>query len=186
MVYVKKRERERRCCYQGILLSIFHNIIQKHKSEVAIAAVRMMNPAFHGVAHQNRVGPDTENIYDDTFMEALDCVTNALDNVDAREGGREGGRENTLRCSVYTKVQWRDKTGKFTFSYLLYTMYSTKSLYHVLPSLQVSTWTDVVSTTASPSWRAGLWVQRAMCRWFCLTSLRAMAPLKTLQARTVM
>lgn len=58
--------------------------IQKYKSEVAVAAVRGMNPAFHGEPHQNRVGPDTENIYDDAFMESLDCVTNALDNVDAR------------------------------------------------------------------------------------------------------
>lgn len=58
--------------------------IQRPKSVVATEAARKINPAFHGVAHQNRVGPDTENIYDDTFMEALDCVTNALDNVDAR------------------------------------------------------------------------------------------------------
>ena len=44
-----------------------------------------MNPGFHGVAHQNRVGPDTESIYDDKFMEQLDIVVNALDNVDARK-----------------------------------------------------------------------------------------------------
>ena len=48
-------------------------------------AARRMNQSFNGIAHQNRVGPETEEIYDDTFMEALDCVTNALDNVDARE-----------------------------------------------------------------------------------------------------
>lgn len=36
-------------------------------------------------AQENRVGPDTENIYTDDFFEALDGVTNALDNVDARE-----------------------------------------------------------------------------------------------------
>ena len=44
-----------------------------------------MNQSFNSIAHQNRVGPETEEIYDDTFMEALDCVTNVLDNVDARE-----------------------------------------------------------------------------------------------------
>ena len=43
-----------------------------------------MNPGFNGVAHQNRVGPDSEGIYDDSFMEQLDIVVNALDNVDAR------------------------------------------------------------------------------------------------------
>ena len=58
---------------------------QKHKSEVAIAAAKVMNPGFNAVSHQNRVGPDTENIYDDAFMEGLDCVTNALDNVDTRK-----------------------------------------------------------------------------------------------------
>ena len=67
-----------------ITIFITSLIAQKHKSEVAIAAVKKMNPSFQGVAHQNRVGPDTENIYDDDFMEHLDCVTNALDNVDAR------------------------------------------------------------------------------------------------------
>ncbi|XP_009466815.1 PREDICTED: ubiquitin-like modifier-activating enzyme 1 [Nipponia nippon] len=32
----------------------------------------------------DRVGPDTERVYDDDFFEALDGVANALDNVDAR------------------------------------------------------------------------------------------------------
>ena len=35
-------------------------------------------------AHENRVGADTENTYDDEFFEALDGVANALDNVEAR------------------------------------------------------------------------------------------------------
>ena len=43
-----------------------------------------MNPAVNIVAHQNRVGPDTERVYDDKFFEALDGVANALDNVEAR------------------------------------------------------------------------------------------------------
>lgn len=42
-----------------------------------------MNPAFNIESQENRVGGDTENIYTDEFFEALDCVTNALDNVDA-------------------------------------------------------------------------------------------------------
>ena len=42
-----------------------------------------MNPGCNVVAHENRVGPDTENIYTDEFFERLDGVANALDNVDA-------------------------------------------------------------------------------------------------------
>ncbi len=49
-----------------------------------MASVQAMNPSFNGVAHQNRVGPETEGTYDDAFFESLDLVTNALDNVDAR------------------------------------------------------------------------------------------------------
>ncbi|BHF65867.1 E1 ubiquitin-activating protein [Sparganum proliferum] len=36
------------------------------------------------VPHENRVGPETEAVYDDAFFEALDGVANALDNVEAR------------------------------------------------------------------------------------------------------
>jgi ubiquitin-activating enzyme E1 len=32
----------------------------------------------------NRVGPETEEVYDDKFWEGLDFVCTALDNVDAR------------------------------------------------------------------------------------------------------
>lgn len=43
-----------------------------------------MNPDIKVVAHENRVGPETESVYDDGFFENLDGVANALDNVDAR------------------------------------------------------------------------------------------------------
>ena len=42
-----------------------------------------MNPLARIVAHQDRVGPETENIYTDQFFESLDGVANALDNVQA-------------------------------------------------------------------------------------------------------
>uniref|UniRef100_V9KCN4 E1 ubiquitin-activating enzyme n=1 Tax=Callorhinchus milii TaxID=7868 RepID=V9KCN4_CALMI len=58
--------------------------VTKMKSETAAAAVKQMNPNMRITPHQNRVGPDTEKIYDDDFFEALDGVANALDNVDAR------------------------------------------------------------------------------------------------------
>ena len=55
-----------------------------------------MNPSFNVTVHENRVGPETENIYDDAFFEGLSGVANALDNVDARKLA-------TLLCiSVYS------------------------------------------------------------------------------------
>uniref|UniRef100_A0A8C5C636 E1 ubiquitin-activating enzyme n=1 Tax=Gadus morhua TaxID=8049 RepID=A0A8C5C636_GADMO len=58
--------------------------VTKMKSETAAAAVKLMNPSFNITGHQNRVGPDTERVYDDDFFESLHGVANALDNVDAR------------------------------------------------------------------------------------------------------
>ena len=58
--------------------------VQKFKANVAGAAAIRMNPQMSVEAHMNRVGPDTENLYDDEFFEKLDGVCNALDNIDAR------------------------------------------------------------------------------------------------------
>lgn len=58
--------------------------VQKSKSQCAATAVKEMNPNLRITPHENRVGPDTENIYTDDFFEELDGVANALDNVDAR------------------------------------------------------------------------------------------------------
>jgi len=46
-----------------------------------------MNPALENkiTIFQDRVGPDTEQVFNDSFFDALDVVTNALDNVDARK-----------------------------------------------------------------------------------------------------
>lgn len=62
------------------------NDVGKMKSECAAAAVEAMNPELKGhiVTLQDRVGQDTEHIFNEEFWEALDGVTNALDNVDAR------------------------------------------------------------------------------------------------------
>lgn len=67
---------------------------QKPKSTTAVAAACKMNPALNATAHQNRVGPDSEDVYNDEFFESLDAVTNALDNVDARALVKLGGCEN--------------------------------------------------------------------------------------------
>lgn len=56
------------------------------KSDVAARAVSAMNPDLAGKIKPmtDKVGPETENIFDDSFWESLDFVTNALDNIDAR------------------------------------------------------------------------------------------------------
>jgi len=61
--------------------------VGKYKSEAAAQAVIKMNPDLSGKvkALQDRVGPETENVFDDAFFNSLDGVTNALDNVDARK-----------------------------------------------------------------------------------------------------
>ncbi|KAI8014407.1 Ubiquitin-activating enzyme E1 2 [Camellia lanceoleosa] len=58
--------------------------IGQAKSTVAASAVSLINPRLHIEALQNRVGPETENVFDDTFWENLNVVINALDNVNAR------------------------------------------------------------------------------------------------------
>ncbi|KAL3317491.1 E1 ubiquitin-activating protein [Cichlidogyrus casuarinus] len=58
--------------------------LQKMKSVCAAKAIRSMNPHINIEAHENRVGQDTEDIYDDRFFESLSGVANALDNVEAR------------------------------------------------------------------------------------------------------
>lgn len=57
------------------------------KSECAIEAVQAMNPDLKGrvTVLTERVGPDTEHIFSEAFWGDLDGVTNALDNVDARQ-----------------------------------------------------------------------------------------------------
>lgn len=56
------------------------------KSEAASKAVEAMNPDLKGkiVVMKDRVGQDTEHLFNEEFWNDLDGVTNALDNVDAR------------------------------------------------------------------------------------------------------
>ncbi|KAH8021669.1 hypothetical protein HPB51_016065 [Rhipicephalus microplus] len=58
--------------------------VGRMKAGTAAGAVKKMNPDVKIVAHENRVGADTEHVYTDDFFEALDGVANALDNVDTR------------------------------------------------------------------------------------------------------
>ncbi|KAH0056707.1 putative poly(A) RNA transport protein, partial [Aureobasidium melanogenum] len=56
------------------------------KSESATRAVQAMNPDLQGKIEsmKDRVGQDTEHLFNEDFWNSLDGVTNALDNVDAR------------------------------------------------------------------------------------------------------
>ena len=60
--------------------------VGKPKSDCAAAAVQAMNPDLKGKidALKDRVGQETEHIFNEDFWHGLDGVTNALDNVDAR------------------------------------------------------------------------------------------------------
>jgi ubiquitin-activating enzyme E1 len=56
------------------------------KSAAAAKAVQAMNPDLNNKIEvlSDKVGPDTEDIFNETFWNSLDGVTNALDNVEAR------------------------------------------------------------------------------------------------------
>jgi len=54
------------------------------KSSCASAAAVAINPELKVNALQNRVSPDTEDVFDDGFWTGTDLVVNALDNVNAR------------------------------------------------------------------------------------------------------
>lgn len=58
--------------------------VSKPKSHTAAKAVKQMNPHMNISAQENRVGPETEDVYTDEFFEKLSGIANALDNVDAR------------------------------------------------------------------------------------------------------
>lgn len=60
-----------------------HNI-GKSKSVSAKEAILKMNPDINIIAHENRVGKESENLYNGSFYENIDIVANALDNVKAR------------------------------------------------------------------------------------------------------
>jgi len=58
--------------------------VTKAKSACAAAAIGAMNPAAKVEARLDRVGAETEGIFDDAFWGRLSGVCNALDNVQAR------------------------------------------------------------------------------------------------------
>lgn len=94
------------------------------KSVTAAAAAQRMNPELQVEALETPVGPDTEDVFDDTFWEGLDVVTNALDNVKARlyvdgqcvfhrkpllESGTLGTKGNTQTVAPFKTESYGDK-----------------------------------------------------------------------------
>ncbi|CAN0515265.1 unnamed protein product, partial [Ectocarpus sp. 12 AP-2014] len=58
--------------------------VGKAKSAAAAAAAARMNPSLRIRPLEKKVGADTEAFFDEDFWESVDCVVNALDNVEAR------------------------------------------------------------------------------------------------------
>ena len=54
------------------------------KSSSAANAIKLMNPYANVISHENRVGPETDHVYNEEFFKSLSFVANALDNVEAR------------------------------------------------------------------------------------------------------
>lgn len=61
-----------------------HNV-GKNKSDASAAAAKIMNAELNVKPHNMLVMPKTENYFNDAFWESLTFVTNALDNIKARE-----------------------------------------------------------------------------------------------------
>lgn len=58
--------------------------LQKPKSATAARAAIAMNSGLHVESHLDKVGPDTEEKYSNSFFQSMDILVNALDNVQAR------------------------------------------------------------------------------------------------------
>ncbi|SCU79365.1 LAMI_0A08504g1_1 [Lachancea mirantina] len=60
--------------------------VGRDKAEIAAIAVSDMNADLKGKIHYmtEKVGPESETVFNDAFWTSLDFVTNALDNIDAR------------------------------------------------------------------------------------------------------
>lgn len=97
--------------------------VGNHKSVVSAAAAKAMNPAIKIDAKELLVKVETEGTFDDAFWESLDFVTNALDNIHARnyvdgrcvfyglpllESGTLGTKCNSLPIVPHLTVSYTD------------------------------------------------------------------------------
>lgn len=58
--------------------------VGKSKAEVAVNRAKKMNPIIQFEYKLNKMGVETEHIFNNNFYEKIDCIVNALDNVNAR------------------------------------------------------------------------------------------------------
>lgn len=58
--------------------------LQKPKSESGANAAKVMNPAIKVKAMLDKVCPDSEKSFSDSFFESQNIIVNALDNIEAR------------------------------------------------------------------------------------------------------
>lgn len=58
--------------------------VGKSKAEVAVDRAKKMNPNINFQYKLNKMSSDTEHIFNSTFYNQIDCIINALDNVNAR------------------------------------------------------------------------------------------------------
>lgn len=61
------------------------NHVGQSKSTTAAIAAKNMNSNMNINAKEVRVGPQTEDVFDENFWEGIDIVVNALDNIQARQ-----------------------------------------------------------------------------------------------------
>lgn len=133
------------------------------KSDTAAAAVKQMNPSIRITPHQNRVGPDTERVYDDDFFESLDGVANALDNVDARKKSRH----LSIQKSQWLAVQ----------SWYTYICTCLAALFFFV--IQVCIWIGGACTTANLYWSLAHWEPKATSRLWSPSSQNPTALART-------
>lgn len=74
-----------------------NNDVGKSKSMTACKAVKEINPEFNCYTLNNRIGIETEDIFDEKFWESQDYIINAVDNLEARI-------YISNQCLIYKKI----------------------------------------------------------------------------------
>ena len=127
--------------------------VSRLKSETAAAAIVRMNPDLMGKVHAyaDRVGQETEKVFDDEFWGKLSGVTNALDNVDARQ-------YVDRRCVYYKKPLLESGTlwtkGNIQVRWVLLSICARPILMRYDPQVVVPHLTESYSSSQDPPEKA--------------------------------
>lgn len=95
-----------------------------------------MNPNMNITAHQNRLDPDSEQVYGHTFFMGLDGVAAALDNVEASQ----------YQCLCYSL--YHDPINDITTSDRVHTL-ATPTLLPILGPTHTSSCIDINNITST-------------------------------------